>query len=90
MSQNDKDKGLYTKYSVTRRDGSSEPGQKHADCSYFVLDINHDRYATVALRAYAKACAKEYPQLAKDLLRLTENEKSSDEHGIWCRCRSCE
>lgn len=90
MSQDDKNKGLYTKYSITRNDGSSEPGQKHADCSYFVLDINHDKYAAIALRAYAKACAAEYPQLAEDLLRLTEKEKSSNEHHMWCRCRHCE
>jgi hypothetical protein len=60
---------LMTKFKVTRRDGSSRRGQKHAFCEYFVLDYEHDKFAVPALRAYAKACAAEYPLLAKDLER---------------------
>ena len=32
------------KYRVTRTDGSSESGGKHAQCSYYVLDLTHDRF----------------------------------------------
>lgn len=59
----DTDKGLYTKYRVERTDGS----EKHHECDYFVLDMNHDKYAKVAIEAYVKACEAEYPQLAADL-----------------------
>jgi hypothetical protein len=52
---------------ATRTDGSSEPGGKHEDCRYFVLDMNHDPYATPALKAYAEACRYSHPQLSKDL-----------------------
>jgi hypothetical protein len=43
---------------------------KHSACRYFVLDLDHDPFAAPALRAYAAACAAEYPALAADLLRL--------------------
>lgn len=67
-SENKKARGLYNKFTVTRTDGKSEPGQKHADCEYFVLDLTHDKFAPSALRAYARACSGEYPFLAEDLL----------------------
>jgi hypothetical protein len=60
--------GIYGKYIVTRTDGRSQPGQKHSQCRYFVLDLDHDGFSVPALRAYAKACKKEYPELAKNLL----------------------
>ena len=66
----DRTKGLYDKYRVTRTDGSSEPGGKHESCRYFVLDLNHDRFARPALIAYIRACAYEYPKLAQDLRAL--------------------
>jgi hypothetical protein len=59
--------GLYHKFTVTRTDGTSAPGQKHDGCEYFVLDITHDPHAYAALRAYADSCQKEYPKLADDL-----------------------
>lgn len=59
--------GLYNKFNVTRTDGKSAPGEKHHNCRYFVLDIDHDKYAPAALVAYANACAMEYPELASDL-----------------------
>lgn len=61
--------GVYEKFKVERTDGRSEPGEKHHGCTYFVLDLNHDKHAIPALRAYAKSCAKEYPELAADLKR---------------------
>lgn len=63
----DKENGLYQKYVVTRTDGSSVPGGKHADCDYFVLDLVHDPYAFAALETYAENCASEYPHLYDDL-----------------------
>lgn len=59
----DTERGLYRKYQVHRTDGSI----KHDGCSYFVLDVSHDPFAKDALRAYALACRKDYPQLADDL-----------------------
>jgi hypothetical protein len=59
--------GVYQKFIVTRTDGKSEKGQKHDDCAYFVLDLNHDVHARAAIDAYAHSCKDEYPELAKDL-----------------------
>lgn len=55
------------KYKVERTDGSTASGGKHAGCDYFVLDLVHDKFAKVALVAYAEACEHEYPLLARDL-----------------------
>lgn len=63
----DKERGIYRKFNVTRTDGSSGPGGKHEECSYFVLDIDHDKFAIAALRAYSAACRDEYPQLSEEL-----------------------
>lgn len=60
----DKTKGLYPKFEVNRTDGTSGPGGKHYGCEYFVLDIDHDKFAIPALRAYAEA---EFPLLAADI-----------------------
>lgn len=70
-------KGLYRKFKVTRLDGSSKSGQKHACCEYFVLDLNHDPFSMPALMAYISACTEKYPALAADLtikLRRMEQE----------------
>lgn len=67
MSEMDAKRGLYSKYSVRRVDGSSDPGGKHEHCMYYVLDLEHDKHAKAALAAYAKSCEKEYPKLAADL-----------------------
>jgi hypothetical protein len=63
----DLDRGLYRKYRVSREDGRSLRGQKHDACDYFVLDMVHDVHAYAAIRAYADACAEDYPALARDL-----------------------
>lgn len=60
-------RGIHQKYRVERTDGSSKPGGKHAECAYFVLDLEHDPFAIPALRAYAEACRERYPILAFDL-----------------------
>lgn len=59
--------GLYRKFNIERTDGSSEPGCKHHECEYFVLDTTHDPYAIPAIAAYVAACEAEYPLLAADL-----------------------
>ncbi len=66
----DNARGLYDKFRVERRDGSSEKGGKHFGCRYFVLDLNHDPFVWHALKVYAKKCKKEFPKLSEDLNRL--------------------
>lgn len=61
------EQGLYGKFLVRRVDGSDLPGEKHHGCRYFVLDVDHDKYAAAALGTYASHCEQEYPRLAKDL-----------------------
>jgi hypothetical protein len=64
----DKTRGIIPgKFDVIRTDGESEQGRKHDDCPYFVLDLKHDPFSFAALDAYARACEKEYPLLAKDI-----------------------
>jgi hypothetical protein len=63
-------RGLFEKYLVRRVDGRDEPGEKHADCRLFVLDLSHDRHARVAAAAYATSCEADLPLLAADLRRL--------------------
>jgi hypothetical protein len=66
----DTERGLYSRYYVTRVDGGSGHGEKHEHCEYFVLDLVHDKHARLALYAYADSCRKEYPLLAKDLVKI--------------------
>lgn len=70
----DKTKGLYGKFHVMRMDGRDLPGEKHAGCNYFVLDLTHDPHAVPAIRAYAESCRADYPALAADLDRLFPNK----------------
>jgi hypothetical protein len=60
----DEHRGIYEKYRVERL---NDPTGKHKGCNFFVLDLVHDKFAIPALKAYAKACKKEFPQLAKDI-----------------------
>lgn len=78
----DKKRGLYGKYEVKRKDGSSDAFGKHANCEYFVLDLDHDKHAKAAIRAYAASCKKEYPELAKDLRKMLRRPPPP------CGCRS--
>jgi len=62
----DKSRGLIEdKFIVKRTDPKSR--EKHKDCEFFVLDVNHDAYAKAALEAYADACEVDYPLLASDI-----------------------
>jgi hypothetical protein len=69
MNMGDKTRGVYSKFRVSRTDGSHAPGGKHDGCQYFVLDLDHDPHAKAALDAYADSCRAEYPLLARDLSR---------------------
>jgi hypothetical protein len=70
--QGDGARGLYYKYTVERKDGTSAPGEKHHDCDYFVLDMDHDDHARAAILAYVISLenSEEYPDLASDLRNL--------------------
>ena len=70
--------GIYEKFVVTRTDKSDHPGEKHHGCRYFVIDLDHDEFAPVALKAYADACAHKYPRLAIDLA-ASASELTHDE-----------
>lgn len=63
------EQGLFNKFLVRRVDGEDQPGCKHYGCRYFVLDVDHDKFAPIALGAYAEACHKELPKLASDLVK---------------------
>lgn len=63
-----RDVGIYEKFSVRRTDGTDNPGGKHENCRYFVLDLDHDKFSIPAILAYAEACSIEYPVLSVDLL----------------------
>jgi hypothetical protein len=78
----DTKRGLYGKYKIERLDGSSAPGQKHERCMYYVLDLEHDKHARAALKAYAESCAKDYPELARDLREMLKPQEKG------CGCRS--
>lgn len=75
-------RGIHAKFRVERTDGSSAPGGKHEHCAYFVLDLEHDPFAIPALTAYARACRKSHPDLARDIERIIENTPTPS-----CGCR---
>jgi hypothetical protein len=58
------EQGVYRKYLVKRL---GDRKGKHKRCEYFVLDWKHDRFAVDAMRAYANACAVDFPDLAREL-----------------------
>jgi hypothetical protein len=80
MTSDEQARGLYNKFRVERTDGSSVPGGKHECCRYFVLDLDHDRFALQALLAYARACRAERPELAADLFALCNRPHEGDPH----------
>ena len=58
------ERGLYKKYYVERTDGKSANGEKHEKCKYFVIDIDHDKFAGAALLEYADRCKDDHPELS--------------------------
>lgn len=73
----DSEKGLYQKFSVERKDGSSDYGKKHYGCKYFVLDLSHDKFSIPALEAYAVACSSDFPLLALDIHQKIQELKAN-------------
>ena len=67
-SKTSAEQGLYRKFDVRRVDGSDQPGGKHDDSEYFVLDLKHDVHARAAIQAYAIACATTHPRHSVDLV----------------------
>jgi len=67
-SKTSAEQGLYRKFDVRRVDGSDQPGGKHDDSEYFVLDLTHDVHARAAIQAYATSCATTHPHLSVDLM----------------------
>lgn len=55
-----------TPLKIGRVDGTTD----HAECEYFVLDLNHDPNAPAVLRAYATVCGKRNPKMSQDLMKL--------------------
>lgn len=70
MHQEDKNRGLHSKYEIRRTDNKPIP----REAKFFILryDREKDRAAKEALRTYAKEIQKECPELAQDLLVAIE------------------
>lgn len=91
--RNDQDmaRGLYRKFDVRRVDADAQA--RHGDCDYFVLDIDHDPLALVALTAYADAArAAGYVTLSDDLLAkiaAVENMSEDDDPTVTPLCTMC-
>lgn len=68
MKDPDATRGLYSKFHIERTDPGS--AMRHPDCRYFVLDVDHDAFASAALRAYADASREQFPFLAEDIDRM--------------------
>lgn len=56
-----KEQGTFRKYNVSRVDG------KYPDANLFVLDLDNDKFARIAMQTYINCCQTEYPLLARDL-----------------------
>jgi len=67
--------GLLRKYDVRRL---NDPAGKHTGCTYFVLDLKHDKFAAPAIAAYAAACRDEYPVLAAELVPLCQRSSNEE------------
>lgn len=71
--------GLFGKFVVNRVDGTDAVGEKHHGCTYFVLDLQHDKHMPPALRAYADSCESDYPVLARQLRIVADDFGSRSE-----------
>jgi hypothetical protein len=68
-TEDDRDKGLYSKYLIIKRDSD------RVVYDAFVLRYNDDPFAIPALRAYAEACKERYPLLAADLIETADRHE---------------
>ena len=71
-----KDLKLYNKYIVKRTDGADRPGERHAGCHYFVLDMDHDPAACAAMRCYADFYKDSHPEFYHEIMRLIDEHES--------------
>ena len=79
VNPDDKERGVYKKFIVERTDG--DPKDKHIDCFYFVLDMDHDPFALPALDAYADACQSTHPGLAADVRKMVADKRKERSDG---------
>ena len=82
-------RGIYKKFTVTRSDGSSDPGGRHHDCAYFVLDLECDEFAIPALKAYVNAAKGTNPSLARDLTAIIAARTAKESTDCHCREVGC-
>jgi len=61
-----KKRGIFRRYLVEKIGGG------HAQCRYFVLDLDCDPHAKAAMEAYARSCHSTHPRLALDILKGLE------------------
>lgn len=71
------------KFIVHRTDGRDAPGQPHEGCRYYVLDLDHDRFALEAIEAYALACREHYHMLSFDLQQIARDMRARLAVGTW-------
>jgi hypothetical protein len=67
--------GLYRKFDVYRKDGKDAPLEKHHGCRYFVLDLDHDPFAPLAMLVYAIACSETHTTLYEDIMKMYPKEE---------------
>lgn len=59
---------IFGKYNISRADGRDAENEKHANCEYFVIDLNHDvTHGRAAILAYAHSIKLTDPALAHAL-----------------------
>lgn len=76
---------LSAKFLVQRTDGRDAAGQPHYGCRYYVLDLDHDRFALEAIEAYALACREHYHMLSFDLQQRAYEMRAGLSDGTWPR-----
>lgn len=80
--------GLIEKFRVSRTDGRDAAGQPHERCRYYVLDLDHDRFALEAIEAYAIACRNDYHILSFDLQQLAKDMRERLAAGTWPKVKA--
>lgn len=71
------ERGIYGKYIIQKADGS----RLDPEACYFVLRLDTDRAARIAMAQYARSCRKENPTLADDIERCLEELSKPVTHG---------
>jgi len=72
-------KKLYNKYIVKRADGKTDP-----KAEYFVLRIDNDYRARIALYAYARVAQDTEPEFAKELVEWADRaDRATHKGAAW-------